>query len=119
MTFTQWSMDASWLHSQRGQMRSSSSVPERRWVQLDARFDPASGTYLGTWVEETLEQPLDVLVFSLNRCDANFKSLVCRTQSSEAYSELFGLAGGLADGQMMLRCFYLTKPREAADAAWM
>eukprot|EP00435_Cladocopium_sp_Y103_P010815 s3770_g2.t2 len=82
-------------------------------------FDPASGTYLGTWVEETLEQPLDVLVFSLNRCDANFKSLVCRTRSSEAYSELFGLAGGLADGQMMLRCFYLTKPREAADAAWM
>lgn len=119
VTFTQWSMDASWLHSQRGEMRSSSAGKPSRWVQLDARFDPASGTYLGTWVEETLEQPLDVLVFSLNRCDANFKALVCRTTSSQAYSELFGLAGGLADGQMMLRCFYLTKPREAADAAWM
>ena len=27
----------------------------------------------------------------------------CRTPCSQAYSELFGLAGGLADGQMMLR----------------
>jgi len=116
--FTSWSMDSSWLHSQRGLMKWKDS----QWVQVDARFDPSSGTYLGTWAEETLEKPLDVLVFSLNRCDANFKSLVCGTKKStapQAYSELFGLAGGLQAGKMMLRCFYLTKPREAADSLWM
>ncbi|CAK9105570.1 unnamed protein product [Durusdinium trenchii] len=135
ISFPAWTMDAAWVHSQRGLLRDGAS----RWVQLDARFDAASGTYWGQWVrqpsertvdlaarrtsrtpsnpdaEEFLDQPLDVLVFSMSRCDAHFKSLVCGRKSQEVFSELFGLAGGMQGEKMLLRCFYLTKPREASD----
>eukprot|EP00913_Durusdinium_trenchii_P002635 g2440.t1 len=93
----------------------SSSAQSLTFNEPHRRFDAASGTYWGQWAEEFLDQPLDVLVFSMSRCDAHFKSLVCGRKSQEVFSELFGLAGGMQGEKMLLRCFYLTKPREASD----
>ncbi|CAJ1460863.1 unnamed protein product [Effrenium voratum] len=114
LSFPGFFVDSGWLHSQRGCCHRA----QPNWVQLDARLDPISGTYQGQWAEESLSRPLDLLVFSLNCCDANFRALVSGAEEDNAQSELFGLATGCQDGCMFLRCFYLTKARQDADAAW-
>ena len=59
-------------------------------------MDPAWARKFCRSQPQSLADTAATEVFSLNRCDANFKSLVCRTQSSEV--ELLGGGRGLNGG---------------------